>query len=100
MVIDAGSSSNKLHLFQWPQHDGDPSKLLAIKPLVDDLGKPFTMKVEPGKEWLVWGMGRGRGSRCITNIVNFNAQLCLVQLSASRWGLSNSWWGGDLIPRA
>ncbi len=48
VVIDAGSSSSKLHLFQWPPHDGDPTKLLTIKPLVDELGDPLMKKVEPG----------------------------------------------------
>lgn len=49
IVVDAGSSSSKVHLFQWPLHDGDPTKLLTIKPLVDEFGDPRIKKVEPGK---------------------------------------------------
>lgn len=49
IVVDAGSSSSKVHLFQWPPHDGDPAKLLAIKPLVDELGDSLVKKVEPGE---------------------------------------------------
>ena len=49
IVVDAGSSSSKIHLFQWPLHDGDPDKLLTIKPVVDELGDPRIKKVEPGK---------------------------------------------------
>ena len=49
IVIDAGSSSSKVYLFQWPPHDGDPTKLLKIKPLTDELDDPLTRKVEPGK---------------------------------------------------
>lgn len=49
VVVDAGSSSSKVHLFQWPLHDGDPDKLLTIKPVVDELGDPCMKKVEPGK---------------------------------------------------
>lgn len=49
IVIDAGSSSSKVYLFQWPPHDGDPSKLLKIMPLTDELDDPLTSKVEPGE---------------------------------------------------
>ena len=49
IVIDAGSSSSKVYLFQWPTHDGDPTKLLKIKPLTDELDDPLTSKVEPGE---------------------------------------------------
>ena len=49
IVVDAGSSSSKVHLFQWPLHDGDPTKLLTIKPVVDEFGDPHIKKVEPGK---------------------------------------------------
>lgn len=48
IVVDAGSSSSKIHLFQWPPHDGDPAKLLTIKPLTDEFGDPRIKKVEPG----------------------------------------------------
>jgi hypothetical protein len=48
VVVDAGSSSSKVHLFQWPLHDGNPAKLLTIKPVVDELGDPRIKKVEPG----------------------------------------------------
>ena len=50
IVIDAGSSSSKVYLFQWPPHDGDPTKLLKIKPLTDELDDPLTSKVEPGED--------------------------------------------------
>ena len=50
VVIDAGSSSSKVYLFQWPPHDGDPTKLLKIKPLTDELDDPLTSKVEPGED--------------------------------------------------
>ena len=49
IVIDAGSSSSKLQLFQWPPHDGNPTKLLNIEFLSDELGDPLFKKVEPGK---------------------------------------------------
>ena len=48
IVIDAGSSSSKVYLFQWPPHNGDPTKLLKIKPVTDELDDPLTSKVEPG----------------------------------------------------
>jgi Golgi nucleoside diphosphatase len=57
IVIDAGSSSSKVYLFQWPTHDGDPTKLLKIKPLTDELDDPLTSKVEPGEHV------RGEGAR-------------------------------------
>ena len=57
IVIDAGSSSSKIYLFQWPTHDGDPTKLLKIKPLTDELDDPLTSKVEPGE----YGRERERG---------------------------------------
>ena len=49
IVIDAGSSSSKVYLFQWPTHDGDPTKLLKIEPLTDELDDSLIKKVEPGK---------------------------------------------------
>ena len=49
IVVDAGSSSSKVHLFHWPQHDGDPTKLLTIKPVVDEFGDSQIKKVEPGE---------------------------------------------------
>ncbi len=49
IVVDAGSSSSKVHLFEWPLHDGDPAKLLTIKPVVNEFGEPRTKKVEPGE---------------------------------------------------
>ncbi|XP_064382622.1 ectonucleoside triphosphate diphosphohydrolase 7-like [Halichondria panicea] len=48
IVIDAGSSSSKVHLFHWPPHDGNPHKLLEIYPLTDVQGDPLVKKVEPG----------------------------------------------------
>ena len=61
IVIDAGSSSSKVYLFQWPPHDGDPSKLLKIKPLMDELDDPLTSKVEPGENGREGGRDGGRG---------------------------------------
>ena len=49
IVIDAGSSSSKVYLFQWPTHDGDPTKLLKIEPLTDEFDDSLSKKVEPGK---------------------------------------------------
>jgi len=49
IVIDAGSSSSKVHLFHWPPHNGDPQSLLDINPLTDEYGDPLNKKVEPGK---------------------------------------------------
>lgn len=48
IIIDAGSSGSKVHLFHWPPHNGDPHKLLDIHPLKNELGDPLTKKVEPG----------------------------------------------------
>ena len=72
IVIDAGSSSSKVYLFQWPTHDGDPTKLLKIKPLTDELDDPLTSKVEPGeygRERERGGGGGGREEKKINDIM-------------------------------
>lgn len=48
VIIDAGSSGSKVHIYHWPPHEGDPSKLLHIQPLTDSFGVPLMKKVEPG----------------------------------------------------
>ena len=72
IVIDAGSSGSKVQLFHWPQHDGDPSKLLKIDPLADVYGSPLLMKVEPGglgncqtRDFNSTEIGYTVGSRCL-----------------------------------
>jgi len=48
VVIDAGSSGSKVQLFHWPPHNGDPTRLLKIEPLVDKMGDTLVTRVHPG----------------------------------------------------
>ena len=48
IVIDAGSSGSKVQVFHWPPHNGNPTRLLKIEPLVDKMGDTVIMRVAPG----------------------------------------------------
>lgn len=51
IVIDAGSSGSRVHLFHWAPHDGTPSKLLTIDSVLNYMGSPLMKKSTPG----IWG---------------------------------------------
>ncbi|RWS12840.1 ectonucleoside triphosphate diphosphohydrolase 7-like protein [Dinothrombium tinctorium] len=48
VVIDAGSSGSRVHIYTWPPHSGDIRQLLNIKMLKDQFGKDVYEKVSPG----------------------------------------------------
>ncbi|RWS27065.1 ectonucleoside triphosphate diphosphohydrolase 7-like protein [Leptotrombidium deliense] len=48
IVIDAGSSGSRVHIYTWPPHSGDTRQLLNIKMLKDSYGKDIYEKITPG----------------------------------------------------
>ncbi len=48
VIMDAGSSGSRLHIYTWPTHDGDPTHLLDVRPLRDKGGRPYVMRRSPG----------------------------------------------------
>lgn len=49
IVIDAGSSGSRLHIYHWPPHTGRRSELLRIEPASNDRGQFLVKKITPGK---------------------------------------------------
>lgn len=48
VMIDAGSSGSRVHIYVWPPHSGDLRQLLQIRMLHDELGKDVMAKIVPG----------------------------------------------------
>lgn len=48
VVIDAGSSGSRVHIYNWPPHSGNPSHLLDIHQVTDSFGRPLVKKILPG----------------------------------------------------
>ncbi|KAF0297386.1 Ectonucleoside triphosphate diphosphohydrolase 7 [Amphibalanus amphitrite] len=48
IVIDAGSSGSRAHIYVWPPHTGNRKDLLNIQPLRDHSGQPRVHMITPG----------------------------------------------------
>lgn len=48
VVIDAGSSGSRCHIYVWPPHTGDRRRLLQIRMLKDKFGKDIYRRISPG----------------------------------------------------
>ncbi|XP_053214502.1 ectonucleoside triphosphate diphosphohydrolase 7-like isoform X2 [Panonychus citri] len=48
VLIDAGSSGSRVHLYTWPPNSADNRRLLKIKMMKDKLGKDLYKKITPG----------------------------------------------------
>ena len=48
VIIDAGSSGSRCHIYVWPPHTGDRRKLLQIRMLKDRFGKDIYKRIAPG----------------------------------------------------
>lgn len=48
VMIDAGSSGSRVHIYVWPPHTGDTRQLLQIRMLHNQLGKDVFHHITPG----------------------------------------------------
>ena len=48
VMIDAGSSGSRVHIYVWPPHTGDTRQLLQIRMLHNQLGKDVYHHITPG----------------------------------------------------
>lgn len=48
VLIDAGSSGSRVHIYVWPPHSGDKRRLLQIRYLKDDAGVDIAKRISPG----------------------------------------------------
>lgn len=48
MLIDAGSSGSRVHLYTWPQFSGDTRGLIKVKMVKDAKGHELSQKITPG----------------------------------------------------
>ncbi|KAI1277974.1 Ectonucleoside triphosphate diphosphohydrolase 7 [Halotydeus destructor] len=48
VLIDAGSSGSRVHIYTWPPHSGDKRQLLKIRYLKDENGKDVAKRINPG----------------------------------------------------
>ncbi|CAG2103898.1 unnamed protein product [Medioppia subpectinata] len=48
VMIDAGSSGSRVHIYVWPPHSGDTRQLLQIRMLHNQLGKDVFTNISPG----------------------------------------------------
>ena len=48
VMIDAGSSGSRVHIYVWPPHTGDTRQLLQIRMLHNPLGKDVFLQITPG----------------------------------------------------
>lgn len=48
VLIDAGSSGSRVHIYVWPPHSGDARQLLQIRYLKDNSGKDVAKRITPG----------------------------------------------------
>lgn len=48
IVVDAGSSGSRGHLYKWPPHSGNPHHLLDLQPVTDIRGNAMLKTVTPG----------------------------------------------------
>ncbi|XP_054167459.1 ectonucleoside triphosphate diphosphohydrolase 4-like [Oppia nitens] len=48
VMVDAGSSGSRVHIYVWPPHSGDTRQLLQIRMLHNPLGKDVYTAINPG----------------------------------------------------